>query len=65
MKVRMTVTVDLHNSVDRESVGDHVARAVAYWGGQYHPEDPLFPYNIKEVRVRGKDFEIFERLHDE
>ncbi len=45
--------------LDAGTVANHVADAVHHWGGQYAPGDPLFPRNIRSVRVQtntGHDF---------
>jgi hypothetical protein len=44
---------------DRDSVAQFIADALECWGGQYHPEDPLFGslrgYMSKMI-VNGKDY---------
>jgi len=65
MKYRFTVTVDVvcikpcvsedgfeFDRLDRDTVKSHIRESVFSWGGQYHAMDPLFPSNIREVKVR-------------
>lgn len=37
-----------------EEVAGYIAEAVRIFGGQFAPGDPLFPMNIKSVRVRSR-----------
>jgi hypothetical protein len=48
---RVTVSIKTHDHVDPADIADHVANAVHFWGGQYHPDDPLFPRDIVQVRA--------------
>ena len=49
-KYAVTVTIQTDDYVDPEDVAAHVCEAVSHWGGQYHPDDPLFS---QYVRVRA------------
>ena len=52
MIYRVTVSIKTADHVDPDYIAEHVADAVRHWGGQYHPDDPLFPTEI--VRVDAK-----------
>ena len=40
--VIMTVRITLRNPVPRGDLRQYVKEAVECWGGQFHPDDPLF-----------------------
>jgi hypothetical protein len=44
---RVTVTVKTRDHVNPDDVANHVASAVSQWGGQYHPDDPLFSAGVR------------------
>lgn len=46
---RVTLSIKTTDHVDPEYVAEHVAEAARHWGGQYHPDDPLFPTEIVRV----------------
>jgi len=49
--------------LDRADVGSYVCDAVYAWGGQDAPGSPLFPTNIRSVRVQGTGFDFTEAKH--
>ncbi len=49
--------------LDRLDVGTYVCDAVSSWGGQDAPGSPMFPTNIRSVRVQGTGFDFTERKH--
>lgn len=52
MKARFIVEVELKDEPEHGTrIRSYVKDAVQSWGGQFHPDDPLFSYNIKRVRV--------------
>jgi hypothetical protein len=51
MKVKVTVTLDLRyplECVGKRRLRDHIIDATSSWGGQCHPEDPMFDI-VKKV----------------
>ena len=53
-KYLITVTLRTEDHVDPQIVADHVCGAASVWGGQYHPEDPLFSaYVSVKATCRG------------
>lgn len=51
MKYRFEVTLDIPDTLDRASVQNYVAGAVAEMMGCHHPSDPIL--QTKSVTVRG------------
>ena len=41
-RIKMTIDVHVPEEVDIRNVVEYVKDAVDSWGGQFHPEDPLF-----------------------
>jgi hypothetical protein len=62
---RVTVTVKTLDHVHPDDVADHVASAASQWGGQYHPDHPLFSSEVSvSATCRGftrtdDDFDTF------
>jgi hypothetical protein len=59
MTATLTVKFDMPPGVNNEDLAAFVIDALSSWGGQFHPEDPLFHSlrgRIKRVVVRGKHF---------
>ena len=48
---RVTLSVKLHDPCRVKDLVDHVAEAVACWGGQYHEDDELSPTNFVQVQA--------------
>lgn len=55
MKRSFKVTVDAPTTVSRDELQDYIKDAVAHWGGQFHPEEPLFHLTSKDVQVRPQN----------
>lgn len=53
MKTRtiFLVAVETKSAPSSEEVRQHIREAVAMWGGQFDPENPLFPTEIVKVQV--------------
>lgn len=50
--MQFLVTVSVVNAVDRSDMANHIQEATERWGGQYTPDDLLFPTNIESVTVQ-------------
>ena len=49
-KRTVVLTFDCPSSVSYSSLRAYIIKAIATWGGQYHPDDPLF-YGIKNIKL--------------
>ncbi len=49
----VALTIYFHEPPDREDMMDHCVSAVRFWGGQYPPDHPLFPTNIRRIEARS------------
>lgn len=62
---RVTVSVRTLDHVDPTTMANHVADAVSCWGGQYHPDDPLFSAHVRSkatnrgVTIKDADYDTF------
>ena len=65
MKYSFIVTVDLKETEDPGRIASHVCSAVFMWGGQYDPDDSLFPTNMRRVDVRGRGLHLYDGDEDE
>ena len=50
-KYRFYVEIDTKDPVLKTVLKEYVQEAVENWGGQFHPDDALFPSNLKLVTV--------------
>jgi hypothetical protein len=46
------VTVTVEESLPQRDMEIHILEAVHSWGGQNHPDDLLFPTNIKDITIQ-------------
>lgn len=53
MRYAYNVTLDIPDNLDRASVQEYFAEAVANWMGCYHPSSAIL--QARQVKVRGKD----------
>lgn len=53
-RVTLTVSLTVLDEVTAAEVREYVREAVEVWGGQRHPDDPLFSTEIKDVRVSNR-----------
>jgi hypothetical protein len=54
-RVQVTLTIDLAypiKDIGRRKLREHIEGAVECWGGQLHPDDPLFD-GIQSVTTSG------------
>lgn len=62
---RLTVSVRTLDHVEPEAMAHYVADAVSSWGGQFHPDDPLFAANLRAkatcrgVTMQDADYDTF------
>jgi hypothetical protein len=62
---RVTVSVRTLDHVEPDAMANHVADAVSCWGGQYHPDDPLFSAHVRSkatcrgVTMQDADYDTF------
>jgi hypothetical protein len=62
---RLTVSVRTLDHVKPEDMAHYVADAVSSWGGQFHPDDPLFSANLRAratcrgAAVQDADYNTF------
>jgi hypothetical protein len=59
MTSKLVVKFDMPKDVTNEDLAAFVIDALSSWGGQFHPDDPLFHSlrgRIHHVVVRGKPF---------
>lgn len=52
-KFNVTLTVEA-DEVINEDVKDFVVDAVSCWGGQFRPDHPFFPSNMKVTKTKVK-----------
>lgn len=50
-QITVVVTAEVQNEVTIADFKEYVEDAVSTWGGQFHPDDPLFITNIDKVKV--------------
>jgi hypothetical protein len=48
---RFRVEVDVDDAVSEAELREYIQVAVAAWGGQFHPSEPLFHLEEEDVRV--------------
>jgi hypothetical protein len=56
---KISIEYTLPQGADKESVANFVVDALESWGGQFHPEDPLFGSlrgHMKRIIVNHKDY---------
>jgi len=62
---RVIVSVRTLDHIEPDTMANHVADAVSCWGGQYHPDDPLFSAHVRSkatcrgVTMQDADYETF------
>jgi hypothetical protein len=53
MRRRIIISADVPPEINDHNLADYLIEAIEYWGGQYHPDDPLFyGVNIRTVSMR-------------
>lgn len=56
------VTINRPRSTPIGEMADYINEAVTVWGGQLHPEDPLFDSDAKRVKVTRLTEKRMKRL---
>jgi hypothetical protein len=53
------IEYDMPEGTNRDEIADFVVDALESWGGQFHPDDPLFEslrYRIKSIVINNKQY---------
>lgn len=62
---RVTVSVRTLDHIEPDAMANYVADAVSSWGGQFHPDEPLFSANLRckatcrGVTIKDNDYDTF------
>lgn len=51
-KLKFTVTMTVPNEVKAADLREYIRDACQSWGGQFHPDDPLFGLSDEQVVVK-------------
>lgn len=54
------IEIDEPPGTDRDAIAEFVIDALSSWGGQFHPEDPLF----ESLRGRMKKVVVGHKLYE-
>jgi len=58
--MQIKIEIDAPPGTDRDSIAEFVIDALSSWGGQFHPEDPLFGSlrgRMKKIVIGHKRYE--------
>ncbi len=58
MKRRIQISAEVPDGATDEEVAAYVAEAIEYWGGQFHPQNPLFSgVAARSITIRGEKYQ--------
>jgi hypothetical protein len=59
------IKFDRPDGADIDDIAQFIIDAVSSWGGQFHPEDPLFhSLHVTGLTVHGRKFDVAKAYED-